>query len=334
MKPFYELTAVGRTRRLRPMALKVLEHYDLNATHLKLMLHETNAIYRVDCADGARHVVRIMSPGEHTDQQIQSQAIWLAELGRQGINVSYPIPNRNGELITQVSVPGIPETRQGMLCTWLPGVNLANRITMPNIERQGALMAQMHTCSETFTRPVGFEAKPGYRLFPYFEPFILHDPAYLTPLEEPVREQVRYLIPLVEHALAFLHDSKTELYLLHGDLHQWNVMINHQTVYALDFDDLLLGYPIQDIGISLYYYQMRENFEEIRAAFRRGYESVRLWPESYPGEVEIWMVWRTLALLNGVLWSDDPDVRTYIGWCVKHLKVSVEALNGMTVPEM
>lgn len=334
MKPFNELTPAGQARRLRPMALKLLENYDLNITRLKFLTNETNAIFRIDTADGSRYVVRLMRPGEHTDQQIESQAVWLAELGRQGINVSYPIPNRQGKLVTRVTIPGVPEARQGMICTWIPGVTLASCVTLPNIERQGALMAQMHACSETFKRPEDFEAKPGYRLYPYYEPFILRDPAYLAVLDEPVRDQVQRMIPIVERALACLNESGQALYLLHGDLHQWNVMFANQTVYALDFDDLLLGYPIQDIGITLYYYQMRENFVDIRAAFQHGYELVRPWPESVPGEVEIWIIWRTLALLNFVLWSPDPEDRSYIPNCINHLAVSIDALKAFAILDM
>jgi Ser/Thr protein kinase RdoA (MazF antagonist) len=223
--------------------------------------------------------------------------------------------------------------RQGMICSWLPGVTLGRRVTLPNVERQGALMAQMHTCAAAYTLPEDFQVKAGDCLYP-FEPFILNDPAYLTELEDSVRDHVARMIPFVENALARLRTSGAAMCLLHGDLHQWNVMIFRDTVYALDFDDLLLGYPVQDIGISLFYYRLRENFAEIHAAFRRGYEAVRPWPESYPGEVETWITWRALTLLNGVLWSQDPEDRYYIPYCVNHLMGSAQGLKAFGVTEI
>lgn len=328
MKPFIELTLAGRARRLRQMALKVLEHYDLDVMHVRLMTNNYNAIFRVDAADHTRYVVRIMRPGERTDPQIVSQATWLAELGRRGVNVSYPLPNRDGDLITRVEAPGVPEARQGMVCSWVPGSSLGECLSLSGIEKQGALLAGMHACAAAYTLPADFQVKVYDRLYPYPEPWVLSDPASVAVLADPVRAQVRTMIPRVEAALADLAGSGIARQLLHGDLHQWNVMVSGDKVYAIDFDDLLLGWPVQDVGITLFYYRLRGDFEDVIAAFRRGYESALPWPERYPGEVETWITARALALLNGVLWSDDPEDRRFIDYCVNHLMASTEALEA------
>jgi Ser/Thr protein kinase RdoA (MazF antagonist) len=321
MKPFVELTLAGRARRLRQMALNVLEQYDLNVTRVRLMTNAYNAIFRVETADHARYVVRIMRPGERSDQEIQSQARWVAELGRQGVNVATPIPNRDGQLVTLVAAPGVPEARQGMVCSWVPGASLGHCLSLGGVERQGALMARMHACAAGYVLPAGFQAKVYDCLYPYPEPWVLDDPAALAVLDDPVRERVGEMIPHVEAALRDLAESGTARQLLHGDLHQWNVMVAGDEVYAIDFDDLLLGWPVQDIGITLFYYRLRADFDEVVAAFRRGYEAVRPWPERAPGEVETWSTARALALLNGVLESDDPEDRRFLDYCVRHLMV-------------
>jgi len=329
MKPFVELTLAGRERRLRRMALKVLEHFDLDAARVRLMTNAYNAIFRVDTADQARCVVRIMRPGERSDQEILSQAAWLAELGRQGVRVSYPIPNRHGDLVTRVAAPGVPEARQGMVCSWVPGTSLGARFSPGGVEQQGALMARMHACAAGYALPADFRVKVYDCPYPYPEPWVLDDPASLAALPDPARDQVGSLIPRVEAALANLAASGIARQLLHGDLHQWNVMVADGEVYAIDFDDLLLGWPVQDVGITLFYYRVRPDFADVQAVFRRGYESVRPWPERYPGEVETWITARALALLNGVLWSDDPEDRRFIDYCVSHLTASAAALGAI-----
>lgn len=332
MKPFYQLTSTGRARRLRQMALAVLDHYDLAVTRLRLMTNEYNAIFRADTADQRRFVVRILRPGERTDLQILSQAAWLAELGQQGVDVAYPVLNRDGDLVTRVEVPGVPEVRQGMVCVWVPGGPLGGQCSLPNVEKQAALMAHMHACAAAYTLPADFQVKVYDRLYPYPEPWVLPDPAYVAVLDDDVRAQVAEAIPLVQAALDGLRDSGRARQLLHGDLHQWNVMLAGERVYAIDFDDLLLGYPVQDIGITLFYYLMRENFADILAAFRRGYETVIPWPEQYPGEVETWIIARALTLLNGVLWSHDPEDRRFITYCVDRLMVIGAKLKAFAVP--
>ncbi len=326
MRSFYELTIAGRARRLRRLAFNLLEHYDLEVRRLRLMSNEFNAIFRLDTAGKTPYVVRVMRPGERTDEEINSQAIWLAELGRRGLSVSYPIPNRDGELVTREEAPGVPEPRQGMICTWVPGVSLGHRLTPTNVAKQGELMAQMHAYAASYTLPENFAVKVYDRVYPYTEPWILGDPAYLAPLAEAERERVRHTIPLVEAALARLSASGRRMHLLHGDLHQWNVLICRNRVYAIDFDDLLLGHPVQDIGIALFYYRLRPDYGEILAAFREGYASVLPWPEVEADEVETWVTGRALALLNGCLWSQDPDDRHYIRYCVDHLMASSSGL--------
>jgi Ser/Thr protein kinase RdoA (MazF antagonist) len=326
MRSFYELTTMGRARRLRRLALNLLDHYDLEVGRLRLMSNEFNAIFRLDTAEKMSYVVRVMRPGERTDEEIAAQAIWLAELGRRGLSVSYPIPNRDGDLVTREEAPGVPEPRQCMLCTWVPGVSLGSRVIPANVAKQGELMAQMHTYAATYTLPADFAVKVYDRLYPYNEPWVLGDPAYLAPLEAAEHDRVQRTIPLVEAALARLSASGQPMQLLHGDLHQWNVLISRNKVYAIDFDDLMLGHPVQDIGISLFYYRLRSDYAEVLAAFREGYASVLPWPEAYPGEVETWVTARALALLNGCLWSQDPDDRQYIRYCVDHLMASSSSL--------
>ena len=326
MKSFYELTTTGRARRLRRLALNLLDHYDLEGRRLRLMSNEFNAIFRLDTAGKTPYVVRVMRPGERTDDEIAAQAIWLAELGRRGLSVSYPIPNRDGHLVTREEAPGVPEPRQCLLCTWVPGVSLGHRLIPANVVKQGELMAQMHAHAATYTLPEDFAVKVYDRIYPYNEPWVLGDPASLAPLDGTEQDRVHHTIPLVEAALARLSASGQPMQLLHGDLHQWNVLISRNKVYAIDFDDLVLGHPVQDIGISLFYYRLHSNYAEILAAFQDGYTSVLPWPEAHAGEVETWVTGRALALLNGCLWSQDPDDRQYIRYCVDHLMASSSGL--------
>jgi Ser/Thr protein kinase RdoA (MazF antagonist) len=39
----------------------------------------------------------------------------------------------------------------------------------------------------------------------------------------------------------------------------------------MDFEDVMLGYPVQDVAITLYYGQQREQYPELRDAFFEGY---------------------------------------------------------------
>ena len=89
--------------------------------------------------------------------------------------------------------------------------------------------------------------------------------------------------------------------LLHGDFHVWNVLVHRGQLAAIDFEDLMWGWPIQDIGTAFYYLFHRPDFAAVRDGFRRGYEQVSPWPEAEPGDLETFIAGRALVLANDVL---------------------------------
>ena len=58
--------------------------------------------------------------------------------------------------------------------------------------------------------------------------------------------------------------------IIHGDLHQWNVRNARGVLSPIDFEDLMLGWPMQDIATTLYYFDA-ENISALRDAFQTGY---------------------------------------------------------------
>lgn len=93
--------------------------------------------------------------------------------------------------------------------------------------------------------------------------------------------------------------------ILHGDLHQWNVRISRGMLSPIDFEDLMLGWPVQDIATTLYYF-FDETYSVFREAFRTGYSQIAPWPERYPGEIDSFIAARGLGMANLVL--NDPSL--------------------------
>jgi Ser/Thr protein kinase RdoA (MazF antagonist) len=122
-----------------------------------------------------------------------------------------------------------------------------------------------------------------------------------SPLLPPERLAVfRRAADGVEEAIARLK-ATGPLRLLHGDFHVWNVLVHRGNLAAIDFEDLMWGWPIQDIGTALYYLFHRPDFAAVRDGFRRGYEQVSPWPEAAPGDLETFIAARALVLANDVL---------------------------------
>jgi Ser/Thr protein kinase RdoA (MazF antagonist) len=124
-----------------------------------------------------------------------------------------------------------------------------------------------------------------------------------------------------QRELDWLYDGTRAPQLVHGDLHWWNVMSYRGTLQVIDFEDLCRAFPVQDIAITLYYTAGRANYEDLRAAFRSGYEAVLPWPEMYPGQIEILMVHRAVDLFNFVLGSTYREDRALLDSFVETINV-------------
>lgn len=304
MKPWSQLTEAGRSRRLRQLAVGVLTQYNLAVKQVRLLEVATNTLFRVDSADGGKYALRVCSPGEHSLHDAEVELAWLAVLNEQtDLPVPSPIANSTGSMISYGSAEGVPEERRCVLFDWVPGAPIADRLSPTVYAQLGQIMAQMHEFSAAyFAQPSVWpeEQRPMRwdKVFYYpDEPVVLYesDFSHFFPSER---------IHLIERAIAAVEPTLTDLYrkpaeamIIHGDLHIWNTHYWRGEVFMLDFEDLMWGYPIQDVAITLWYCRDREDYPDLRAAFKSGYSSVRPWPGS-EAQIEALNIARTLMFIN------------------------------------
>ncbi len=103
--------------------------------------------------------------------------------------------------------------------------------------------------------------------------------------------------------------------IIHGDLHQWNVRYSRGVLSPIDFEDLMWGWPVEDIAVTLYYLQDRPDYPQLLEAFIQGYQRVCPWPELTAGEINALIAARGIGLLNFALQNQglpDLDVPGFI----------------------
>ncbi len=305
MKSFDQLTYQGRARRLRTLALAALQYYDLDVARVSVIHASFNAIYRVETADGQKYVIRVCRPNHRALDEIRAEALWLAALRHDlALNVPEPLLNREGDLVTTVESQGVPEARRCVVFSWIPGQNLADQITPANLEKLGVLTARLHHHAARFALPQRVQVKCFNRVFPYNEPIALFEGEHADKLSAETRAQAKMISERAQTMLDRLLNNGHTPHLIHADLHQWNIKVHQGELYALDFDDTMFGFPVQDIGIMLFYIHRHDDYPALYGAFRRGYESVLPWPEQVQAEVETWIAWRAMDLLNWMVQSD------------------------------
>lgn len=327
LKPYYDLTGRGRALRLRRLALKALEQYDLDVTCVRLVTNETNGIFRVDTATGEKVILRVTLPeGGHDLDSVCAEMTWLDALSRDtDLSVPRPLAARTGELVIQVAGTGVPQPRFCAVFSWVPGTNLSDHLTPDNVGKLGELSAQLHAHAATFRPPAGFTTLHFDKVFPFPEPVVLFQDKYrhLFPLER--RVVYEQAIARAQEAIGRLQASGEPMRVIHGDLHQWNVRVYRGILSPIDFEDLMWGWPVQDIATTLYYF-LGPNFQELRAAFRQGYTHRSPWPERYPGEIDAFVAARGVGLVNFLLNDPDPDWQAQVPAFVEGVEGRVRTL--------
>lgn len=276
MTPFEDLTYRGQLRRLRQLALTALASYDLGDFTLRPIQHRENATFLVR-AGGCRYVLRVSRPGCKTQSAIRSELEWTDAIARDtDLVVRAPVVNREGQLLTVASTPGVPEPRVCALFRWVKGRFVSQHdLTGRHLVMVGRLVGRLHCHAEGFVPPPGFTRirwDAGGLLGGVYCGTIAHAKAILDPARKAIVDRAE---SITRRAMERLGEGPSVFGLIHGDLHQMNYVFLKGEARALDFDDCGWGYYLGDMGATLGPLVSRKDFASLRAAFLHGYRGVR-----------------------------------------------------------
>jgi Ser/Thr protein kinase RdoA (MazF antagonist) len=297
----------GQARRLRQLAINALASYNLDVARFRLITNDMNGIFRIDTTDGKRFVLRVTTPeGGHILDHVTAEMDWLAALSRDtDLSVPHPLPTREDSLVVTASADGVAEPRLCEIFSWVDGKNLVEDMSEVNLAKLGELSARLHTHALTYHPPTELSLLRFDRVFPFSEAVVLFDER-LSNLFPPERRLIYQKgIDWAQESIDRLKTSGEPMRILHGDLHQWNVRVARGVLSPIDFEDLMLGWPVQDIATTFYYF-LRDDYLTLRSAFQAGYTRHSPWPERHPGEIDSFIAARGIGLANLVL--NDPNI--------------------------
>jgi len=312
MKDYYQLTTIGKARRLRQLAIQALQSYDLDVASVRLITADQNGIFRVDTQDTQKYVMRVVLPDAgHSLDEIKSEMMFLNALADTDIPAPIPIRSRDGRWIVTATADGVPQPRQCVLFSWVSGVELEERQSPETWALFGELSARLHQFGQGFRPPDGFTIPRCDSPFPYDDANVLFDDAHRHIYDDEAYALITVAYDRVQSEIDSLYADPSDLIVTHGDLHQWNVLISRKQLSPIDFEDLIWAYPIQDIGTTLYYNRFDDNYEALLAGFKHGYERVLPFPEAYDGQLELYLLARRLGLINYILSARELDIADY-----------------------
>ena len=314
MKPYSELSRAGKLRRLRELAIEALSHYELKSPEVAYHGFETNLLFRVTAASGERFMLRLASPGWRTLEDLRSEAMWLTALACEtSVHAPRIVPARSGDCVLPMCGPGVLGAWNATLMTWIPGRLLGHYLTERNLEKMGALFAELHDHGASWVPPACFSS----RRFEHWlsrgeENLIIGDgraPAIST-LPSQLHDLLDRMNLHVESAYAAI--DRSDLRVIHCDLWHDNIKLSSKVLHPFDFEDTVRGYRAHDIAMAMLDLLEtigEESYPALLAAFRRGYDAHMAWPDDC---IEPFQIGRLLWKLNWIAWRQPQKLLSMV----------------------
>jgi Ser/Thr protein kinase RdoA (MazF antagonist) len=312
MNAYAELTRLGQLRRIRHLAEVALDSYGLRGARLTFLRYWANITYRVDVPGQPppqggsgpyvpnRYLLRVLATN-HWDVA-KGEMTWLAALSREaGLPVPAPIPTLEGELVTRVTTPGVPEGRLVSLMRWVAGRRRTMGFRLHHFRAWGRMVAQLHEFA------AGWQPPEGFQRFVWDWEGLLGGRGFgctvdelVASMPQPLQEPFQIVSREAQGVMEALGKGPDAYGVIHADMCPENVLFKAGNVVPIDFEDCGFGYWLWDIAVALCVQPWTEAWFGQRDAFLEGYARVRTLPESQLRHVDLFLA---VQYATAVLWA-------------------------------
>jgi Ser/Thr protein kinase RdoA (MazF antagonist) len=294
---------------------QALDQFPIKAVELSLLARAENITFKVADDGGNVYTLRLHRPAYHTLEELQSERLWTKALLEAGIHVPEPITTRDGRDYAG-DIPLLGQHCHASLSRWIPGQLLMDLIRdgTPrerlelHFRKLGALIATMNDQAEDWDPPAQFrrhalDADGLMGLQPFWGRF--WERSDLSPGERALLVETR--TRLYERLIRYRKDS-SRYSVIHADLHPGNVLVNGDTLTAIDFDDTAWGWHMYDLASALNQCQELAEFGALYAACVEGYRNIRPVAEEDLAMLPLFLLVRGMAEIGW--FADRPENAT------------------------
>ena len=251
-----------------------------------------NHTFRIDGADGSRHILRVHRPGYHTPAAIRSELSWVWALGDTGLPLPRATAGRNGDLVQHAA------GRFGVLFAFEQGREPEPDEDLGVLFRTiGGFAAIAHSHVERWTPPAAFE-RPTWSAEAILDPEGLWGDWRRAPhVEGKARRTLDELDRRLRLALAEFGTAPGRFGLIHADMRLANVLVAGSKVTLIDFDDCGFGWYLYDLAASLSFIETGPQASPLRQSWLEGYTAVRTLASEDLAMIEPMILLRRMALL-------------------------------------
>lgn len=299
MKDFNSLTRRGKVQRYRRALIGVLGSYPIVVRSMRFISLESKPVFRL-YTDSGCFAAKFHNPGEHPLSQMMGEMQFLNHVSeRSDLSIETPLANNRGEFVTEIESAWLPESIHVALCNWVPGNQLRDAISPRSYGHLGRCSAMLHEVSPSFIPGQGFSILTNNQVFYWDKETILtRQDGKLLPKQR--QDLFKKGAQLAQRAIKKIWKSGKPI-VIHNDLHPCNVKVYRHSLSLYDFEDIVWGFPEQDIGTAIYHVCFRSDYPELLGAFREGYEQVLHWPLDSDRQLDCFVIARLLMFANYVV---------------------------------
>lgn len=312
MKPYENLTRLGKLRRTRQITQAALEAYGFTNTQLKLMVDAGNTTYRVKAVDANPtkgdiyeancFSLRLHQPGYQGEGAVDSELEWLNALCDAGIPAPQPVLTKSGKFSIEISIPELP-SRQCTMLRWVKGKMAIRNVRPKHLKAIGRLIARLHEHSSRWKPSSKFVRRH------YDRNGLWGDDTGTNLTGDEVRSKIprKYLEDFnkittdVEQVMEDWGKGSNVYGLIHADLGtKANVLFHKGEARPIDFDDGAYGYWMYDLAIPLCDWEGEDVWSSFREALLEGYLELCFIPSEQIEKLELFQAaFRAVEIFYG-----------------------------------
>lgn len=250
-----------------------------------------NRVFELASLDGAGLIAKFYRPGRWSREALQDEHDFAHDLMQAEIPVVGPVPLSNGATL---------DSTDGITFAVFPkkGGRSFDEFTDEQWLQLGRLLGRTHAVGAARSPRDRIVMSPNQSTRQQID-FILHGDFVPLDLQQPLRAITEAIIDDIAPLFA-----GTEMIRIHGDCHFANLLNRlDETFFLIDFDDMAIGPPVQDLWMLLPGY--REECRPQIELFLEGYETFRRFDR------------RALALIEPLR---AMRYIHYISWCAHQVK--------------
>jgi Ser/Thr protein kinase RdoA (MazF antagonist) len=289
----------------RDVALEALQRYDVVPRKVTFAAESFHSIFRVATAS-AVYALRVGPAAPiHPEGTSAVEVAWLRRLHHHGVRVPDVVANVDGEFTTVVRDGSAGHgDRACVLFGWVAGRSLRSRMTGRQSAALGRLSARLHQDASAWSPAGAAGVLRADRVLYWQVPEQLSAAGSRFGFGTLFPDAVARAQSVVG---SLWRSPPHPPHLVHGDLTPSNVIVTpHSGLVPIDFQDVVTGFEVQDLSITVSALRRRPDGARLADAFRSGYGECRPWPDVSPALFESLTIARVLHTMNLTLNFVDP----------------------------